>query len=971
MGHAANKILKDVINRYKLLSGHRVHFRPGWDCHGLPIELKANDGGIEADPLVIRRKCRQFAEETWRKQREIFQQWGLMGDWDYPYLTMSPEYMAKEIALFQRFHERDLIFRALMPVHWSPSSRTALAEAELVYKEDHISPSTYVSFPILSHPFTDVGPIHALVWTTTPWTLPANKAIAFNPHATYCLVQRNEKKVLLVAQDLLAELQPVLGPLTVVLENISGKSLADLRYQHPLFPGEDRFRLLPGRHVKVDKGTGLVHTAPAHGREDFLLAQEHGLSTTSEVDEAGKYKAEVGIESLVGKEVLSEGNRMVKSLMEEHIELEKELIHSYPYDWRTDEPVIYRASQQWFLDTDRLKEPALQLLSEIQILPDHYLKTLENQILSRPYWCISRQRVWGTPIPVMYRKEDGTPILSAETIQHHLDLLGKHGPDFWWECGDKELLPPTYSGVEAVKGKDIFDIWIDSGMTWHCADLPSEPIDVILEGVDQFRGWFQSSLLTYVAKNEVSASTPPPFRSIVVHGFVLDGEGKKMSKSLGNVVSPSDITHRKNVHGNKNYLANGVDELRMWAACYGAGGKDILCGEEQLKESNRRVVQLRLILKFLIGVTNSTPFSPLTKYEEFLPLDKLLLHQLYCHNREVRSNYEKFQINYVVTRNEEFLQGAVSPLISTMKDRLYCDLEDSLERRSALTALKSVLQQMIFAIAPLMPYLGEEAYGFFMDPGLWPDSLSIFHQTWPKIPVEWENPDLEQRLMNVFKLKNQMWKEVTSKGLQSSKLDAWISGSDEFLQDLIFGVGFFVWCDRQRMFNVFVYYLERTWDFTLNENGEILLGHHLSPPLRVTSSDCLEALRTSGSIGLREPTETASSLSPLTSHFFGLPRGPEDERINRTSRAHRNRIISMAPDAAFSESLSRGCCKDQRTMVDPDLDCHAGGVSRQKAADVRFVKEVAEAIGYDTRQWVASDGSVSRAEPKFARLAES
>eukprot|EP00808_Paulinella_micropora_P009215 g68816.t1 len=580
LGHFLNKTLKDIVNRYHILKGYRVNFVPGWDCHGLPIELKALSELLENDqatpgadktlkssltltsPQEIRERARNFALGTVEKQKREFQEWGILGDWENCYRSLDPAYEARQLRLFGEMHRGGLIYRGLKPVHWSTETQSALAEAELEYNAEHRSSAIYVSFPLApptSHDqrakssamwsiWSKFLRLEAVIWTTTPWTIPANQAICYNSELIYAVVNYNDSRQLLIAKERLPELRELLkAPLPIALE-VAGSEMAGLWCHHPW---QDRqVPLLPGRHVTTESGTGLVHTAPAHGPDDYLIGVTYGLSLDCMVDAHGRFTKDADT-MLKGEHVHGKSDSLVIEVLKSRGLLLhfSELVHRYPYCWRTHRPVIFRATNQWFArcggDNAELQKRVLQALEAVHIVPASGRNRLEAFLKGRKEWCISRQRCWGVPIPVFYHKTSGEPLLNEETIDHVATCVHKHpaGTDCWWEYPVEKLLPPGLKNLasEYEKGTDTLDVWFDSGSSWaavlEARGMPV-PADLYLEGSDQHRGWFQSSLLT-----RASCTDPPsaPYRTILTHGFVLDEQGRKMSKSLGNVLSPDNI----------------------------------------------------------------------------------------------------------------------------------------------------------------------------------------------------------------------------------------------------------------------------------------------------------------------------------------------------------------------------------------------------------------------------------------------
>ncbi|KAG8259136.1 Isoleucine--tRNA ligase, mitochondrial [Homalodisca vitripennis] len=752
MGHAINKVLKDITTRHKLLQGHKIHYKPGWDCHGLPIELKAMAGQdvMSLSPLAVRAQARKFAKEAIRDQKAVFRSWGVMADWeDGCYFTFDKAYVKNQLQQFYKLYEQGLIYRDVKPVYWSPSSRTALAESELEYKEDHESTSAHVRMRVVGGPATWRDEVYALVWTTTPWTLPANQAIAYSPNLAYCLVtMEGESSRYIVASTLADRLATILGKRLTTVREITASELSSLRYEHPL-RDDETLPFLPSEHVTADKGTGLVHTAPAHGPDDFKLGKINNLPVTCLVDEGGMYTEEAG-PKLAGLAVLTTGCERVLQLCRNrralvHVDT---LRHSYPYDWRSGLPVILRASHQWFLDTSRLKGQVLEALKGVSIVPDRGEAGLVAQIQTRPFWCISRQRVWGVPVPVLYTSS-GQPIISQDLINHYCQLLDSEGDDFWWSSSLSKLAPTHLldkqnvetTGVE--RGQDILDIWLDSGLSWSGV-LDSPTADLYLEGVDQFNGWFQSSLITSVALQGTS-----PYKTVFVHGFAVDGDGVKMSKSLGNVVNPQTIV--RGGADNKQQPAYGVDTLRWWVAAHATQQSSVPVSTTTLADSKASVQRLRSVLRFLLGGVHSLPSTvepPILRH-----LDRYMLHCLYHLESQVKELYNTFLYNKVCFTLNTFVANEVSSFYCHLtKDRLYCDAEDSNNRRAVQWTLYHTLITLTRLVAPVAPVLAEEVYSYLP----LKESDYLFHKTGPWARPQWDNPPVAALIQQVLDIKQQV-----------------------------------------------------------------------------------------------------------------------------------------------------------------------------------------------------------------------
>ena len=706
MGHALNKILKDIVNRYKLLRGYRVLYRPGWDCHGLPIELKACCDGKARSAMDIRRKAAEFAQNTLAQQREVFKRWGCFGDWDNPYLTMSKEYEKSQIGVFYEMYKKGCVYREFKPVYWSPSSQTALAEAELEYR-DHVSRSVYTLFPLESGgPLNIEGEVCALVWTTTPWTLPANQAICYHPDHTYLLVRikgDNSGRLVLIGADCLDKLSPVMGELEVV-QSLPGSKLEGVCYTNPLDELKTSRPFLPADHVCEKEGTGLVHTAPAHGYEDHSVGIKHGLDLTCSVDDRGRYSEDSGAE-LRGLRVLDQGNEAVceklrasGNLLHEH-----SYTHRYPYDWRSKKPIIIRATKQWFASLKSLKDKAkAAIVDTVTMYPPSARNRLLPMLDSRDDWCISRQRYWGVPLPIFYHASTNEPLVTAESISHVRDLIGQRGSDCWWEMETSELLPESLrsSAEHYRKGEDTMDVWFDSGSSW-AAVLKGEfgstggVADMYLEGSDQHRGWFQSSLLTSVAVQDKA-----PYRTVLSHGFVLDKSGDKMSKSVGNVISPDNILDKKKL---------GADTMRLWVASSDYF-RDVQLSEGILEQNADMLRKIRVTCRFMLGnLFDFEPASDLVPYSDLSKLDQYVLHLLSDYNRKAFTSYDSLEFAQLCHTLVTFVPHDLSSFyFAIVKDRLYCEEGGSEKRRATQTVLYHLLQTFVCSVSPILPHLAEE-----------------------------------------------------------------------------------------------------------------------------------------------------------------------------------------------------------------------------------------------------------------------
>ncbi|XP_065201272.1 isoleucine--tRNA ligase, mitochondrial [Planococcus citri] len=754
LGHAINKILKDIFNRQNLLKGHKVHYKPGWDCHGLPIELKAlsdvEANSINISALDVRNKAKNFAISAIERQKSVFKTWGILADWDKGcYYTFDKEYVQNQIKLFYALYEKKLIYRDLKPVHWSPSSRTALAEAELEYVENHISRAITVRFRIDSNSiseffeFPDNSNLYALIWTTTPWTIPANKAISYSENLSYSIVKiDNSSDVYLIASDLISSFNNLTEKSAEVLKTIPGKNLSNLKYEHP-FEKDIVYPFIAGSHVSSSKGTGLVHCAPAHGPEDFVLGIKYKLSTDCIVDELGRYTKEAG-KNLEGLDVLNSGNAYVLKALEDDILSIQSFKHSYPYDWRTKKPTILRASEQWFINTASLKNEAFECLKNVSISTEINSRRLSSLLEERPFWCISRQRVWGVPIPVLYNKESNIPMIDQNLIDHYCYLIGEYGTDFWWKLPVKELLPGKLSSdsENIRKSEDILDIWFDSGISWFNALEGDKIADLYLEGNDQCTGWFQSSLLMSVALRKSA-----PFKNVFVHGFVVDDKGHKMSKSLGNVIDPQDI-----IRGKGKEPALGIDVMRWWVASHAAFDAQIPVTQTSVKNSRDTVQRLRHCLRFILG--NLKGFKLEYTSTNFRILDKYILHRIYSFHDEIQKQYNSMYLNRVCATIINFVTNDISAVyLHATKDRMYCDAEYSEERLSCQTVYFHVLEFLLRAIAPIVPHLVEECY---MHHPVFAKNSTYFRSPKMNPLEEWNNSEIMNVVQVFLKLKEEI-----------------------------------------------------------------------------------------------------------------------------------------------------------------------------------------------------------------------
>jgi isoleucyl-tRNA synthetase len=764
IGHALNKILKDTINRYQLLRGRKVRYVPGWDCHGLPIELKVLQEIPPAEraqltPLALRQQAAAFAQKTVTEQKAGFQRMGVWGEWDKPYLTLQPEYEAAQIGVFGEMVLKGYIYRGLKPVHWSPSSQTALAEAELEYPEGHISQSIFVAFPVttLGSGAAALAPyqekLAVAIWTTTPWTIPANLAVAVNPSLEYAVVEAGDQR-LIVAAAMVEQLATTFDRPLSILTKISGKALEHTTYQHPLYDRQSPI-VLGGDYITTESGTGLVHTAPGHGQEDYLVGQRYGLAILAPVDGSGRFTEEAGIFAglKVADEVsydknnqiqsvkIGEGNKAVIDALQAAGALLKHepYSHKYPYDWRTRKPTIFRATEQWFASVAGFREEALKAIKAVRWIPAQGENRITPMVADRSDWCISRQRNWGVPIPVFYDEETNEPLLTAESIAHVQGIFAAHGSDAWYSMDLQELLPASHrnNGRSYRKGMDTMDVWFDSGSSWAAVarqrDNLAYPVDMYLEGSDQHRGWFQSSLLTSVANNGVA-----PYKTVLTHGFVLDERGRKMSKSLGNVIDPLVV-----MNGGKNPQqepAYGADVLRLWVSSVDYSS-DVAIGGSIIKQMSDAYRKIRNTSRFLLGnLHDFDPAKDAVPYDQLPEIDRYMLHRATEVFGEVTAAFDSYQFYRFFQAVQNFCVVDLSNFyLDIAKDRLYISHLDALRRRSCQTVMAVIVENLAKSIAPVLCHMAEDIWQYLPYPKSHP---SVFAAGWVKLDDQWSQPAL-------------------------------------------------------------------------------------------------------------------------------------------------------------------------------------------------------------------------------------
>ncbi len=762
IGHAMNKILKDFVNRYKMMSGYDMIYIPGWDTHGLPIEQAVTNSGVDRksmDKADFRALCEKYAYEQIEKQKKGFKELNVLADWDHPYITLQKELEARQIEVFAEMAKKGLIFKGLKPVYWSPSSESALAEAEIEY-HDRKDSSIYVAFPVVEGNDTvNVGD-NLVIWTTTPWTLPCNTGIAISEKFDYAKVLVNDKYYI-VANELLEDLAKEFGWENYEVVNVfTGDKFAGVKYKHVFM---DRVApVVDGFHVTLDAGTGLVHIAPMYGADDFIIGKEYNLEMINGIDDQGVLNELSGPFNGL---FFEDANKAVTVKLDElGVLLKLKFItHSYPHDWRTKKPIIFRATKQWFCSIDKIRDDLLkELENNVKFHTEWGKKRLYNMIHDRGDWCISRQRVWGVPIPIFYN-EDGSEIVDYDVMMHVADLFRKYGSNVWFEKEAKDLLPEGYTNPASPNGnftkeEDIMDVWFDSGSTWNGVlieqGLPY-PSDMYLEGSDQYRGWFNSSLICGVA-----VTGKAPYKELVSHGFTLDGKGNKMSKSLGNVIVPADMVR-----------LHGSDILRLWVASTDYT-EDVRISDDLIKQVKESYRKIRNTYKFMLGNLKDFDYTKdSVKYEDMPYYDKYMMNELNKFTKNVLEEYNNYNFQNVYKLVNNFVSFTLSNFyLDFTKDILYIEKADSLVRRSVQTVLYNILNNEVKLLAPILPYTSEEVYS------LLPHTEESVHLTdMPEVVTYSDSAEVEELFNLFFELKdkvNKKLEEARNEKLIGSALEA-------------------------------------------------------------------------------------------------------------------------------------------------------------------------------------------------------
>lgn len=767
-GHMLNRLLKDFIVRYKHMSGFYVPFVFGWDTHGLPIENQVTKQGVnrKTTPIVeFRQKCREYALKQVATQKEQIKRLGVIGDFDHPYVTLDRKYEARQVEVFAKMALQGLIFKGLKPVYWSPSSESALAEAEIEYY-DVTSPSIYVSFQVSDGlKVLDKGD-KLVIWTTTPWTLPANLAISVHPRFEYGLYQTEKGRYVLL-KEFQQRLQSELDFKNMTLiKTIKGRELEKVMVQHPFY---DRLSMvLNGEHVTNEAGTGLVHTAPGHGVDDYNVCQKYGIAPYCPVDDRGYMTSEAG-ERLAGL-FYEEANKVVVEMLKENNALLKysENVHSYPHDWRTKKPLIFRATPQWFCSIEPIRANLLAEVKKVRWIPSWGEVRMVNMIKDRSDWCISRQRAWGVPIPIIYG-EDQTPIIEKEVFDHIIKLFSEHGSDVWYEKEAKDLLPPGYKNSHSPNGifskeKDIMDVWFDSGSSFNgvLKDRGLKfPADLYIEGNDQYRGWFNSSLTIATACFKTS-----PFKDCVTHGFVVDENWDKMSKSKGNGIDPSKVANQF-----------GADILRLWAATIDYK-QDVRISESIILQVAEVYRKVRNTFKFLLGNLANGEYSPFDltrdKVESYEVIDTFILAELERVKNDAINAFEKYDFGNGISRIVTFMSRDLSAFyLDITKDILYCDSHTSLRRKQVQNVIYQVTDTLMRLLTPFLPFTMDEIYHSYGRNHL----LNVQLLDYPKVSKEYSD-DVINNYESFMSLRDEVLKkleEARSSSLIGSSQEATVS----------------------------------------------------------------------------------------------------------------------------------------------------------------------------------------------------
>lgn len=771
MGHALNKILKDIIVKFKSMVGFDTQYVPGWDCHGLPIEYKVMSELDEKDStrVQIRKRCREYALHYVQVQKEQFKRLGIFGDWGNPYLTLSNHYSAAIIEAFRKIVKKGFVYRSLKPVHWCRFCKTALAEAEVEYQE-LTSPSIYVRFPVKTCPSSLIPYSSSiLVWTTTPWTLPANVAIAFHPEYDYIALEVNSE-VLILLEELIDDISGRAGlQKTEVLSRFKGREFEGTVFSHPFLDHESKGVL--AHYVAKDIGTGCVHIAPGHGLEDYETGLKYNLPVLTPVDDYGRFTEEA--EEFKGQVVFEADEKIIELLKRKNTLFhQEEITHTYPHCWRCKNPIVFRATEQWFigLGINDLAKRSLEATEKVEWIPAQGKERFYNTLSSRSDWCVSRQRTWGAPIPALVCTECGEYLLDLKVIERTRDLVKHRGTDVWFEEGVEMFLSPGLrckrcGGQSFRKDENILDVWFDSGVSHQAVLREGEeegfPADLYLEGSDQHRGWFQSSMLTSIAIEGQS-----PYRAVLTHGFMLDAEGRAMSKSLGNVISPMEIIS-----------GYGADIVRLWVVSTDYRS-DVRLGPQILEQIAEAYRKIRNTCRYLLA--NLYDFDPLidrAEDKDLLEIDRFILNELQLFIQASLIAYERFEFHRVYYLLVNFTSNTLSSLyLDILKDRLYTWGRDSKGRKAAQTVLYEIVTSLVRIMAPVLSFTAEEVWKYLRKEG---DPQSVHLLIYPEVKSQYLLRDEEIKRWNlILEIRENVLskiEEIRTKGVIGSSLEASLS----------------------------------------------------------------------------------------------------------------------------------------------------------------------------------------------------
>lgn len=755
-GTSLNRVLKDIVLRSKWMSGFFAPFVPGWDCHGLPIEWKVEENltkeGQAKETISIcefRDMCKVFAQHWINVQRNGFKRLGTLGDWDNPYLTMDHKAESIIVKLLGKFLIDGTIYRGAKPVFWSVVEKTALADAEIEYM-NKISTSIYVAYPVQHTDIADLHNASIVIWTTTPWTIPASRAVCYSAAAEYTVIEVPYSRKYVVANNLL---HPFLNATHIedysVVATVKGEALKNIVCKHPLFRYGYTMDipLLAGDHVTLDTGTGFVHTAPGHGVDDYNVCRKYGIPVSQVVTEDGLYCDDIPLfagkhifktEDLVLEKLEAEGNLLAVS----------KITHSYPHSWRSKSPLILRSTPQWFISLDKtcLRKNALEEIDKVKWMPPQGYNRIKSFIENRGDWCISRQRVWGTPLPIFINKSTGEPLIDEEVIARISDIFEKEGGNAWFSRPVQDFLGNKYKAEDYVQSQDTVDVWFESSSSsiYVLGERPelSEIADLYLEGSDQHRGWFQHSLLVSCQVNKRA-----PFRAVLTHGFVMDEKGRKMSKSLGNTVNLEDLINKI-----------GADIFRLWVA--GSDfTTDLRLGDNIIKQHQETYKKIRNTLRYMLGALQESSIKNI-EYDQLPDLEKYILHRVYHLSKELASDIEKYDINSYLSKISTFCNNELSAyFFDVRKDRLYCDAPSDINRIAYLYVLKIVFDYVVRWLAPVLVFTAEEAWV-----SMYGESDSVHLQNYLTPEEKWNNPDVFEKM---HALKN--WRKMINEKLEIAR----------------------------------------------------------------------------------------------------------------------------------------------------------------------------------------------------------